>query len=518
MKINLSALIVFTLLFLTACGAKVSQQDAVANYIPDNAGAVIRFNPESLMDKADFEAVKKMAFFQDGLEKAKAESKELAGILENPTNSGVDLKKSSFISLFFEGKNEPRVGVYLPLADRSKFEEFLHNSTADFEQSKYTGGTFYSTGSGGFVVYDDRAILIYGENKNYDGLIAEASHSIARNKNFTKFTRGKGDLSYWMSSAPFMEMMGSSDAVQALKMFKEDDLKNNFSHGYLNFEKGSIEMDAKSYLSSGLKSDLSLIFGDGVHHDFSKNFPAKQLQGIYTFSISPRGVYQLSKEYMFSGMVEQEAESKLGLTMDELTKAFSGDIAVASYIPENVDKHSFIKKAGLIYALAIGQKKTFHRMMNNMVEKGLLTQDGNTYRLDGMMNGVQFYQKADVFYAVVSKDNTLLDQLVSGNFETSTDIQKKIKKISKKQIAGFVFQPSFLSGMNALDIPKLLEELVGFEGSSSLTGGFFKATFKDQSVNSLKLLIEAMNDSYLEDKRKNLDEDNHDVTTEAAEM
>ncbi len=525
MKIQLTALMLFALLFLASCGTSISEKDKMANYIPDNAGMVMRLNPQSFMDKADFEAVKKMPFFQDMLKEAKAESKELAGIFENPANSGIDLTKSSFISLFFDGKKEPRIGVYLPLDDRSRFEQVLSASTADFAQSEYEGGTFYSKGSGGFVVYDDRAILIYGEQKNYEGLIADTGGSIAQNKNFAKFTKGKGDMSFWMHSAPFMEMMGASQAVQALKMFKEDDLKNNFSHGYVNFEKGAIEMEVKSYLSSGLKSDLSLIFGDGISHDFSRDFPGQHLQGIYTFSISPRGIYQLSKEYMLSGMVEQEAEDKLGVTMSELTKAFSGDIAAAFYLPDNIgDGTDMLRKnGGMIYAFEIGKKKIFHKMINNLVETGLLTQDGDTYSIGGTMGkGIKFYRKSDIFYAVFSKDNALFDQLVSGDFGTPSDIQKKIKKISKKHLASFVFQPGFLREMSDLDVPKLIEQLVGMEGAYGMDDGFLKTTFKDESVNSLKLFMEAINNAYLMDQKKKdsptINEAPPENTTETMEM
>lgn len=504
MKIKLSILAAFGMLFIMSCGSSVSDKDQMANFIPGDAGVVVRVKPDVLMEKADFEAMKKMEFFQDGLKEAQEESEALAAILENPVKSGINLEKSSFLSLFFKGEKDPGIGIYIPLSDRSKFEELLETLTADFEKTELTDGSLFADNEGSIVVKDNMAILIFEDKGDYTSFIGDKENSVVRNSNFTKFLKGKGDMSYWMSSAPFMEMMGTGEMVRTLKMFKEEDLKNNYSHGHVVFGDGMIDMQGKVDLSRGLKSDLSLVFGKGVDHDFSKDFPAENLQGIYTVSISLKGTYQLTKEYFMSGMVESEIEDQLGLSIDEFTNAFSGEMAMGFYINPEAFEEAGKKEPGFVYALDIGKKKYFNKLINNLVEKGVLMQDGDSYSLPGGMgrNKGKFIHRKDVFYMVASKDPALMDKISSGKFEKSSDIQKKIKKISKNHLFGFILQPSFLASVDDIELPDLVEQLVSMEGASGMSDGFFNVEFKNKSVNSLKMFMEAINKSYLKDKEK----------------
>ena len=502
MKINLSILIALAVLFLSSCGNKVSEKDRMANFIPADAGVVVRIHPDVLMEKADYEALKQMAFFKDGLAEAKKENEVLAAVLDNPANSGVNLEQSSFMAFVFNAQKNPGVGIYLPLADRAKFEEFIRSASDKFEKSEYQDGVFYGNSDSGFFIRDNMAVIVFEKNKNFESLIVEKDHSLAGNSNFRKFLKEQGDVSYWLSSTPIFELLGNSQMVKNLKTFKEEDLKNNFTHAHVSFKNGAVDAQSRLFLSSGLKSDLSLIFGNGLRHDFSKDFPGDNLQGVYAVNISLKGSYQLTKEYFFSGMVKNEIEKDLGLSVEEVTDALTGEMAVAFYTaPEDAIQ----QKPEIVVGLDIGKKKPFNRLINNLVEKGLLTQEGNIYRTPNSMNfstGNTLVVQDDVFYVILSKNDALIRYLADGQFDHSGEVLKRIKKISKKHIAAFVLQPRFLQGMHDRDLPKLMEQLIAMEGASGLSDGFFKAEFKDKSTNSLKMFMTLLNESYLADKKK----------------
>src|SRR4249919_3051502 len=74
--------------------AVFSQTNAVLNYLPENAKAIIKINPASLGQKIKWEELIKYKMFEDLFKDVPEEAK---GFLNDPAQTGIDLKKGLFV-------------------------------------------------------------------------------------------------------------------------------------------------------------------------------------------------------------------------------------------------------------------------------------------------------------------------------------------------------------------------------------------------------------------------------------
>ena len=112
-------------LFLLSCSKDVANKEDVGlQHIPKTASSVSVINLKNLMQKADFEAVQQMDFYQASIEDMKKEGEEVAAaILENPEQSGVDLDKNAYLTYLLDANNPENIfiGLVLNLKDEGGF-------------------------------------------------------------------------------------------------------------------------------------------------------------------------------------------------------------------------------------------------------------------------------------------------------------------------------------------------------------------------------------------------------------
>ena len=84
-------------LFATSCKNGTSlKEDAMVN-IPANSSSVSAINVKRLMDKADFESMQKMSFYQDFIKDASQGNPGVEAILKDPYASGVNLDANVYL-------------------------------------------------------------------------------------------------------------------------------------------------------------------------------------------------------------------------------------------------------------------------------------------------------------------------------------------------------------------------------------------------------------------------------------
>ena len=85
-----------TALLLSACSNSKLADDSLKN-VPADVTSVTAFNLNQMMQKADFDYVKGLDFFEAGIAEIQTEKPALAAILANPFSSGVDLGKNAYL-------------------------------------------------------------------------------------------------------------------------------------------------------------------------------------------------------------------------------------------------------------------------------------------------------------------------------------------------------------------------------------------------------------------------------------
>ena len=89
------------ILLVVACKKEaVTPGDALA-YVPASSTSITAIDLKKLMQKADFEAVKKLDFYKEMVEKTSSNDPQIAKVLLDPTASGIDLDGKIYLATAF---------------------------------------------------------------------------------------------------------------------------------------------------------------------------------------------------------------------------------------------------------------------------------------------------------------------------------------------------------------------------------------------------------------------------------
>lgn len=496
---------------LSACKGGLGSANlggTAATSVPENAAAVVAINLKSLIDKADMDAVKKMDFYKDMVaETAREQGEAMAKILENPETSGVDLTKNAYFFVEVEGKDgevkDGLVGFVFSIADKGDFENLVKGSDMDIEKGS---GFQFGKNNQNMVAWDGSVGFVGSmmERSNDDVKIERqlaklfsSNNSIVDNSAASKALGGGHDINYYFSTETVVNIF--QDELMAIELFnfKVKDLKNNSFSGYTDFEKGKIVSNGNLNLSKGVKSDLKMVFGEGSKTDFSKYIARDGLMMLMNGKLNFKGINQLLKDKNATGLINNEL-NQVGLSADDIAAAIDGDIAIAM----NSKKGDNDEPSGL-FALSIGDKKKMDEILKKGEILGLIQKvSTDVYAIRGgfgMPSG-KIIIKDNILF--LSNDMKMLNELEKGALSKSERVDKSIYQAANGVLGMYMNYESMgkmMSGspmdMNFGGVESMVYSL-GWDESSSTT------TMMDPSRNSLKVLIDGMNESYLETQKK----------------
>ncbi len=488
------------------------------NHIPEDAYSVGRINVNALMDKADFDNMKKMEFYQDAIKEAEERGDITADILRNPKNSGIDLGDHAY---FFSqaDKNERKedfAGIVFKLSDANQFEELVKTKEGVNVETE-EGYKFAQTGDKAIVAWTDNlAVIGSGERRDLKNDIinvfnTDKGSSIAQNSNLTKFLRENHDLSLWMGSDAYANRLYNSMQRQMVLMgIGKDDLKDNYINAYADFEDGAIVSKADYILKNVLTKDINMVLGNEVKTDFSAYMPAENLGTAMSFRVDFKGLQQLLKEKGFGGLVNMGL-SEYGLNTEDFGETFDGDVMIAAYdngtekTPSSLAIMSISDTERLDKFIELGEKI-------NMLSKN----DDGTYEMrgtSGMLDKMADESKRPRRFSEGTPNATLLikedkifitdradiiDQLKSGKYARSAQVKGNAADVLSGNIFGMYVDASKMSGMS--------EDLDGrYIKDMKVTTGNKKSdmiiNMLNENQNSLKTLTEMLNEQY---KKENI--------------
>lgn len=477
-------------------------EETAASAVPENSTMVVGINLKSLMEKADMNAVKEMEFYKDMVaEAARQQGETMAKILENPEKSGVDLNENAYFFMDMESKDNGMIGFTFKIADEGDFEALVKESDMDIEKGKdyqyseSNGNVVAWNGSIGFVggMMDD-----YGSDIDISKMLVNVfsgKSSIVDNSDAAKALGGNHDINYYFSSASIVDMF--EDDLQGSEVFiSKDDLRNNRFSGYTDFNKGEIVSIGNSELSKGLKSDLKMIFGEGSETDFSEYLPGGNVVMLMTGKLNFAGINQLIKDKGFNGLANMKLNA-VGLTTDDIAKAIDGDMAMVLNAAKGSDEPNGVM------TLKIGDRDLLDEILNKGETMGIFNKiDENSYAIGGFgMPSAKIIIDKKVM--IISNDMDYLAKIEDGGLSRKERIDKTIYK-NANGIFGmymdYVNATEGFAGMSPMGMNtggmETMTYSIGWGESSS------KITMTDKSKNALQVLIEGLNESYLESEKE----------------
>jgi Domain of unknown function (DUF4836) len=494
-------LMITATLFCTACSYSKLPDDSLKN-VPADVTSVTAFHLNQIMAKADYDHIKNLEFFKASLDEFQRDKPGLAGILENPFHSGVDLSKNAYFVMEMN-RNLPEDmqfgALVFSVKDKILFQQMVEQASK-LKSTDRQHFQFISSDKGSIVAWNDHFGMVAGGSPTVDMEDYILSYfdqkrktSVADNPDLAKCFSKDYDIATWFNSNVLADNPQLSTAASLMGISKSA-LKGNYFHSYVHFEEGLVKAETKHLLQKELTNDLKLFFKKGVRKDLSKYIPAENLGLAFSMALDPKGIYQIISEKTGGVNTVNAGLKKYGFSSKDLAEAFGGDMVVAVY--NNTTKE---EKPGGLLTGTIGDKKLFQQFVDLGVQLETLIANGNNSYLiksdSNSLDKAHLLVKDDVFF--ITNQTSILEKLQSGGYTSSEKIPADLYEAFADNAFGAVMDFKLMESLKK-DFEKLPFEgghvNIGLESSS------MQLKLKNKEVNSLKAFFDMMNQLYLKNK------------------
>ena len=506
---------ILTLSLFTACkpDGPIGKTDTLTS-IPEDVTMVTTIDVPQLMDKADFENVKNMEFYQAFLEEVAEEDPALAEVFKDPKSSGIDLEKPVNVAFLPDPSNPENmfVGAVANLADEGAFSALVE-AAAEQPITEQAGYKSVQSNRNSIIAWNKDMVVLGGSegsmevNSQVERIFTtEPEGSVAKNKDLQKALSGDHDIATWLSTNSLAENEQAKFAMGMAQLDAEA-LKDNYLHGSLDFEDGQILGSSQYFINKGLSKDFDKLFNDQITTDFSKFVPGEGLVYAVTNAINLRGIDEiLSARPQSKGFLEY-ALKEYGLTVEDIINTFGGDILLAGYAGEDG------KDKGIgLFATNVVDRKKLDSFLELAQDYDMIEEEGDgVYKimqagLPGVGGGFTV-KTSDGFgrllvtkdMVFISGDDALINKLKKGAIPKAERVNKDILKLLNSNLFAGYF------GLDAIkNFDEDLENLDIDEVKISTTRekSDLQMDLKEKNENALKSLFEMINKSYLKSQEK----------------
>jgi len=502
------------LLSWVGCQKDAGQKaDRALEAIPVNATVVTAFDVPTLMDKANFDAIKQMDFYRFFAEKAQEESDILAAVFANPENAGIDLTKPAYLSIELNPDNPEEIytGVIFNLSSSDDFGAFA-NSFQDARLGKRSNYQIADLNDATQLAWNDQVGVvalgegIYETEEVVNAFFAPSTaHSLSNNENLNNLLAEKHDVTTWLTSNALAQNKNAK-LVLALAKIKPEAINDNFIHGHLDFNQGQVDAQLDYFFQEELIKDVNLLFKEQVKTDFSQYIEGKNLNIYLTAALDFDGLNTALSKRPQVKMFADFALKSYGLSVQKLKDALDGDLVFATYTG-NVNN----RQEGL-FAIQLNDSELFKAFLAVAEDNELVTQTAKGRYLiapsfNKMLSTVVPFDLGSEFdnqlmisdnIAFIAGNIDRLDAIEHGSVAATNQFPNNIKTMANENPLGlFVDFNSFkrigVPGGEDLD----LLELIG-----NKKGADFQLSMKNGEINSLQAIFEAINKEFLKTKEQ----------------
>lgn len=497
-KIIFLTIISLSLLTISCKDDNSLTEDAIVN-IPANSSSVSAVNVKKLMDKADFESMQKMSFYQDFVKDASQENPGIEAMLKDPYASGVNLDANIYLVQDVDIINPEStfMGVVASLSDKAAFKNLL-TSNGKPEIQSAEGYEYFTTNQKTIVAWNDD-IAVMGTSQGF-GVDLKAGvesifnttkeTSIVNNEDLKKCFSKEADITSWFCSNKMAEAakgkMGMAGFIITPAMLTE-----NYAHSYLNFEKGAIVSESNYDLNEKLSDEFRHVFKDKVKTNFSKYVPADDLIFAFTGALDMKGINLILTNKSMTGMADMSMK-EYGLTTEDLAKTIDGDFLVTSHAA------SVSENPNMLVAIKINDMDGFQKIIDLGRDYEMIEDAGDDlYKMAGLMGAADdlpmFYVTDGMLF--IGDAKSTIPALQSGDYGSNGLVSKNIKNIFTDNIMGgyvdFQNIGNYLDGMG-IDFKAMNDATMELNRDN----GTMKLNMTDKNKNALKSIVDWTNKNY----------------------
>jgi len=517
--------ILCAVLLLSSC----SQSPRNDRYIPKDAIGVLSMDGAQLAKKIAINALSGSPVFKEFAKSAGGDTATF-----DISKTGIDVFDVFYMYAMsdqrYQGKT--RFMMLIPLKDKDKFKAFIKEKFPEAVFSKKGNLEIATFNKQICMGWDDKTAIVAAAPPAYEewngqpaATTADPSvtlpediektfalpkeQSLADNPRFTKLKGQRHDIGFWLNYERFLDHMPQEQAGTAGLVLASQHkmLEDIYMAGGIDFEKGKIVSDASYYFNPTVKSIARAMEPKSVNNDLLKRVPGSQMNLMMSYHFNPKGIVTLLDSMHMLPMASMGLK-EAGLTIDDVTSAFTGDflLAVTDFAVGSESKSYSMNGTSVNYtspvptfkaslSFRINDKTAFGKIMNFVTAQGLLTASG-----PGLYSFNSFVTLAtNDEYAAISNDANVAQAFLAGgksSFELPSevkdkpygfyaDIQNSVKSIPLDLLYGKEDTGVFHDGR------MLLESISAYGGkiSDDHTDFHFEIRFQNKNENSLMQLI-----------------------------
>jgi hypothetical protein len=551
----------------SAC-SKLPEQ---SKYIPKTAGVVLNINSKEISKKLITNGITMDKLFTAVQEKDTASAAMKAW--KDAENSGIDLQSNFFVSVVFNSSQQSYVSMTGGLKDATKFEAYLKKTIANYslktkkdfqyvweEDQKAVIGwnketVIYVRGvdadklkssmpgaaapaypdsdsEEAAVAADSAAVaparaVTLAASAEEDTWVAETDHLFHLKKDETAGTidafkdllKGDADISVYVNPEPIY----STQATMIPANLKAI-ISGTYYTGAVNFEKGKIVLEGSSYVGKELAAIYKKYDAQEADLSMLEKYPSSNITGFMVYGFDFRMLGDIIKSTGLDGIANMTLHSS-GLTLDDILNAFKGqmvfvasDFAITKkpnpYFPED----SITKTdAKWVFAMKVGDKTAFNKVMASPMLQGMFTKQGDRYVMAQQgMPGMPAVSITDQLVTLAS-DNAVLTAYLEGKSKAGGLDNSFVSKIKGNPLGGYINLEKVSNTIPEEDVPEDGKELAGqvknlLKDATVLSEKFdgkvqhsqMVLNFKNENENSLVQLVNLGTNvaKYMQDKKK----------------
>ncbi len=541
-------------ILLTAC----SRTPEESKHIPKNAGVVIGINSKQIVQKLVTNGITMDKFFSS-LQQQDTSS-EAAKAMKDIENSGVDINSNFFASVVFgENKAASYVSLTGSLKDAGKFEDFLKKNVQGVTPTAKGDFTYAWLPADEALVGWNKQTVIYlrafdmdelkhkgrnrmmgvpdgdGQDSSDEGetVPVDSATAIA-----TVLTVADDGATTWIPVMDHLFHLKDNETAGSIEAFKtllkenadatffvnpqvivnaqqltmlpanfKELLDGSFYTASVNFDQGKVVMNGRSYAGKKMAEIYKKYGNIALDMDMLEKYPSNNIDAFVAYGYDMRMLGDIVKSTGTDGIVNMML-GQAQLTMDDILNAFKGQMVFVSsdfsmgkkpnpYFPQDS-----IEKADSkwVFAMKVGDKAAFEKVMNSPMVKQWLHKEGDQYVMEQAMPGMPALSINDKL-VVAASDSALLQSYLSGKGKATLD-NEIAGKIKGNPLGAYVNFEKFAQGMPAdqlqgpdsalkLQAKNLLKDLraVSQPFNGSVQESQVVLNFRNDSENSLAQLV-----------------------------
>jgi hypothetical protein len=522
LKLMASAIAFVLILSMYSCGEQPgSNVKGIEGSIPSNASAVMLLNTGQLMEKADFDALKKTSFYKEMLVELEKESPEAIEFFTDPTSAGIALSSNmGFYASLSENYAETKavdVAFIFPVGNKDKIAETLENMMKDKPELKLQemdGYNMIALKNNTKLIHNDKilAFVSFEDAAKINNILNSTGENIKSNENFNKHFKEGKDVMFWMHADHIIAMSLKESGQEAkikgglgMAQISEDVLKDNYMSFYYDFQKGEIDAGASFDFCDALKAEFGDFLPGELAVDYSNYIPSENLALAFSFGINPEGILEFVKKRKFDKMADQNL-AMAGMDLEKIKNGITGGMALGVYAPESDDADPAV-----VFALGLKDKAFMTDIVDKFGMLGGFVKDGDKYVKTGspsMDDPDEAPQKVIISIQddvlLLSNSAELIDKAIAGGKNpVMAELQDGWMGAYMNYALLEEHHDNFTS-MAPLDpshlaISKMLHEYNEIADFKVLMKGEhidIKTDLKNKDVNSLKRLIQVADEIY----------------------